>query len=118
MENITNTELETEVIATDTEVMECESTTSPSGECIEPETINSNEIEILDRMKLEAQELDTKLNSIIEFINNNPKYAELSHTAGILLLEQRDVMAQYLDILTKRITLFVEENMTLAETTE
>jgi hypothetical protein len=78
---------------------------------MEPTTINSNELAIIDAMKLEARELDTRLELIIDFINNNPKYAELSHTAGILLLEQRDVMVQYLDILTKRINLLVEESV-------
>lgn len=90
-------------------------TTITGENAIEPQTINSNEISIIERMKLEAKELDTKLNAIMEFINNNPKYAELSHTAGILLLEQRDVMFQYLDILTKRINLFVEENLLTPE---
>ena len=58
--------------------------------------------EIRNRVKIELQELENKLNKLIEFISSE-KFEELSKRQQELLIEQRFCMSLYAMILKNRL---------------
>ena len=58
--------------------------------------------EIRNRVKIELQELENKLNKLIEFISSE-KFEELSKRQQELLIEQRFCMSLYAIILKNRL---------------
>lgn len=65
-------------------------------------SVDSSET-FLDRMKKEKEELDEKLLKLNDFIENNPKFNELSNINRILLVNQFNAMELYKYALDSRI---------------
>lgn len=57
----------------------------------------------LDRVKQEKEELEVKLQKLNDFIENNPKFKELSNINRILLVNQFNAMELYYYALDSRI---------------
>jgi crAss001_48 related protein len=59
-----------------------------------------------ERVFVESKELREKLMKLTAFISGNEAFGKLDAKGQSLLLEQREVMRQYLDILCERIDRF------------
>lgn len=63
-----------------------------------------------ERVKIEKEELDIKLNDLIKFIQTNKTFQDLSNTEQRLLKAQQHSMECYSIILETRLILFEKTN--------
>lgn len=57
----------------------------------------------IDRMEFESNQLESKLEKLIDFINDEDDFESLDDTEKFLMLEQVDAMDKYSSVLHARI---------------